>query len=303
MKFNSQCIASLAAMMLLGTPAVAEIAVEAESLLTTWESSRVTEPTVVIDEEIRTVELLFARSLDRPIDSKTAQQWTDLGFTIESLRLGDDTCHLLFERSDAHRGRGMFLLCPTREHSSMLLVPHGFHDRFTAEIGILFATEGRFRIVAWNTTPRRAIEDHESDPESSEEAQALESYFTALVRAASVLGLPGPMIQLHGFASYRRSTEAGRTARAILSSGTNSPHRSTLEIAACLEGRLGEGLLVYPTEVNELGGTHNRVAAVLRDWGRNDFLHLELSFALRKRLLQDVRTRRSLIECIGGSSR
>jgi hypothetical protein len=286
---------------------------DATALLTRLQSSRAVDSTSVADSEITQVELLFARSLDRPIEPATVRAWNALGFISEPIRLRGDACQLLFENPDSRLGRGMFLLCPTRSQASTLLIPHGFHDRFTAEIGVLLAVEGRFRAVAWNTTPRHTIHaTSHTAPHNEEGVRSqiaghdaeleMENYFTALVRAASVLGLPGPMIQLHGFAPYLRSTEAGRSARAIISSGTSDPHESTLQVAKCLEHGLGDRLLVYPTEVSELGGTLNRVAAVLRDWGRRDFLHLELSFPLRKRLLEDAEARRSLIDCVGGSS-
>ena len=296
-------LASLFVAILIAMPATPFASDDASGLLELWQSSRVSEVTQVGRDEIDAVEILFARSLDRPIDAATARQWSELGFIIETRRLAGDPCHLLYESDRARRGRGMFLLCPTRTRAATLLVPHGFHDRFTAEIGAHFATEGQFKAVAWNTRQRHQAADHGSNSRQDDTKRETESYFTALVRAASVLGLPGPMIELHGFAPDRRSTEAGRSARAILSSGTEAPHRSTLEISACLEPRLGEGLLVYPTEVSELGGTLNRVAAVLRDWGRRDFLHLELSFALRKKLLVDDSARRSVIDCIGGTAR
>jgi len=274
----------------------------ASQLLTRWQSIRVMEPTETAASEIAEIELLFARSLDRPMKPATVRAWAELGFGSEPLQLQGDACHLLFENPEARLGRGMFLLCPTRAQASTLLIPHGFHDRFTAEIGVLFATEGRFRAVAWNTAPRTTPGADESTLDRHDATQTIENYFTGLARAASVLGLPGPMVQLHGFAPQLRTTEEGRNARAILSSGTNAPSASTLKAAGCLEGELGDRLLVYPTEVVELGGTQNRVAAVLRNWGRKDFLHLELSFALRQRLLEDAEARRSFVECVGGAS-
>jgi hypothetical protein len=276
---------------------------EASDLLARLRSSRVEEPTIVPGSEISQVELLFARGLDHPMATGTLRTWAQHGFVTEPIRLQGDPCHLLFEKADARLGRGMFLLCPTRTQGSILLIPHGFHDRFTAEIGVLLAEEGRFRAVAWNTTPRQPTKDDESEIGNHDPVVEVENYFTGLARAVSVLGLPGPMIQLHGFAPHLRSTEAGRRARAILSSGSNDPHQSTLDIASCLEHELGDRLLVYPTEVSELGGTRNQIAAVLRGWGRRDFLHLELSFALRKKLLEDTETRRSLIDCVEGQSR
>ncbi len=273
---------------------------DASDLMERWRSTRVSNPVDLADGEVARAELLFARSLDRSMASTTIGAWEELGFVVEALRLDGDACHLLVENPESLRGRGMFLLCPSRSRSSTLLVPHGFHDRFTAEIGMFFAVEGRFRAIAWNTTPRDVLAEEEG--QNHDVAHAEESYFTGLARAASVLGLRGPIVQLHGFAPYLRSTEAGRNARAILSSGSSIPHESTLRASECLKRELGERLLVYPTEVNELGGTLNRVAAVLRDWGRRDFLHLEISFALRKRLLEDASARRSLIGCIEGAS-
>ena len=290
-------------LMMIFNPAPLGAEAEGSDLLVRLRSSRVEESSTVPGSEIARIELLFARGLDRPMSAGTIRAWEEHGFVAESIRLQGDACHLLFEKAGARMGRGLFLLCPTRSQGSVLLIPHGFHDRFTAEIGALLAEEGRFRAVAWNTTPRQPTEDDESERVNQDAEIEIENYFTGLARAVSVLGLPGPMIQLHGFAPYLRSTEAGRRARAILSSGSNDPHQSTLDVASCLEHELGDRLLVYPTEVSELGGTQSQIAAVLRAWGRRDFLHLELSFALRKKLLEDSDTRRSLIDCVEGESR
>jgi hypothetical protein len=285
-----------ALILLFATPLTASADLQNE-LLESWRASRVERAEKIDRAEIDRVELLFADSIDRPWDARVEQAWRELGFSVRRLRLHGEDCHTISESDDARAGRGFFLVCPTRTEAGTLFVPHGWSDRMTAEIGAYLAVEGRFRASAWNTTPRQIDPDHPHLDLTTAE----ESYFTAMARAAAVVGVAEPTLQLHGFAPYRRSTEEGRNARAILSSGTADPARPVHEIADCLDRTMGKRFLVYPTDVIELGGTSDRVGRLLRDWGRRDFIHLELSFALRRRLVEEPETRRILFECLVGN--
>ena len=66
---------------------------------------------------------------------------------------------------------------------------------------------------------------------------------------------------------------------------------------------LGDGWLAYPRDVRELGGTTNRIGQLWRELGREDFLHIELSHALRQRLVGDRGARGEMLACLGGGGR
>jgi hypothetical protein len=285
----------------------------ADRIAESWRALRVERPAPASVAELRSIELLMARSLDRPWDQATERAWQARGFTTRAISLRGDPCHAVGESDDQRRGRGYFVFCPTRSDAGLLLVPHAFADRLTGEIAAWLTVEGRFRGVAWNTAHRAASahDGHESPPARIDDedeslgahadlAHAEESHFTALTRAAVVVGVSGPVVQLHGFAVHRRKSEAGRRARAILSAGSMAPQHHVRAATRCLVEALGEGFMAYPKDVDELGGTRNRLGELLRRWGRRDFLHVELSHALRLRLVAQPEVRSTLLECLGG---
>lgn len=286
-----------------------------DRLTESWRTLRVERPAPASGAELQSGALLMARSLDRPWDEETERAWRARGFTTRAISLGGDPCHAVGESAEARRGRGYFIFCPTRSDAGLLLAPHAFADRLTGEIAAWLAVEGHFRGVAWNTAHRAAwaLDDHEGTPAGvghaaeasnghADLAHVEESYFTALTRAAVVVGVSGPTVQIHGFAVHRRKSEAGRRARAILSAGSRLPQDHVRATTSCLVEELGEGFMAYPEDVDELGGTRNRVGALLRSWGRQDFLHVELSHALRLRLVAQPEVRSTLLDCLGGQA-
>ena len=57
------------------------------------------------------------------------------------------------EEEGAKRGRGFFVF-RRNTRADILLVPHGFKDEMTRDIGLGLFSQGGFSAAAWNTVPR-----------------------------------------------------------------------------------------------------------------------------------------------------
>jgi hypothetical protein len=179
------------------------------------------------------------------------------------------------------------------------MVPHGMKDYKTGRIGLRLFQEGGFSAGAWNTAPRyRKGGGARTDWDL---AHLEDTFFTAFTRAFARARPAGRLIQVHGFAAEKRDTEAGASADLIVSPGGHALPPGFLALARCLEGSLALAVRVYPLEVRELGGTTNVSGRILRSLGHDGFVHLELAYPVRKRLLRDAPLRRDLIRCLEGT--
>lgn len=72
---------------------------------------------------------------------------------------------------------------------------------------------------------------------------------------------------------------------------------ATRRVATCL-GSIFPKVLVYPDDTRELGGTTNTVGKHLRTLGRDNFVHIELSYETRQRLAGDESRISELARCL-----
>ena len=247
--------------------------------------------------ELRRATALFTRELAGDPTPELAAAWRSLGWQRRALVLAGVDCRVLYEAAGRREGRGFYLFCPGAAGRAALQAPHAFKDLHTGRIALALARQARFRVVAWNTVPRFSTDArgrHDADL-----AHLPESYFTALTRALAAHADIGPLIQLHGFARAARKG-SGRQAHIILSNGTRRPGPRVLELAARLRRALGVDTRVYPLDIRELGALTNREAQVLRAAGRDDFVHIELSAELRKRLRDDAAARTRFADALPG---
>ena len=200
------------------------------------------------------------------------------------MRLDGTTCHVVHETVERREGRGFYLFCPQADNHSALQAPHAFKDLHTGRIALALAHTARFRVVAWNTVPRYS-EDAQGR-HSADLAHLRESYFTALTRALAADSTVDHVIQLHGFSRQKRKGN-GKDAHIIVSNGTRRPDRTVFDLANRLRTALDVDTRVFPHDIRELGALTNRQGKILREAGRNSFIHIELSTETRKRLRND----------------
>jgi len=205
---------------------------------------------------------------------------------------------LLREAGDARRGRGFYVLRPG-VRADVLQVPHAFKDHHTREIGLRLFAEGRFAAAGWNTVPRWSVQ--EGVRTDADLAHLPDSYFTAFTRAIARHLPTVQVLQIHGFDAGKRKTEHAAAADMIVSNGTSTSSPQLRRQAPCLARSLAISVGVYPDTVRELGGTTNVQGEALRRLGHPGFVHLEMSAALRQRLLDDADSRRAWLYCLQSS--
>lgn len=241
-------------------------------------------------EEMGRAEALFMRLARGATPAEVAAEAEALEMDIA--RTG--SLVVVRESAAARRGRGFFVF--RREAGpDGLLVPHGFMDAMTRDIGAKLFEEGSFSAAAWNTVPRAYRRGNERV--HADLAHLPDSWFNAFARAVARSWPDGRILQLHGFAPSKRKNATAAEADMIISNGTRTPDEALRRSQRCLNGRLGK-VLLYPTDIRELGGTTNAQGITLRAHGYEGFVHIEASRALRQRLKDSAAARAILLECL-----
>lgn len=252
------------------------------------------------------LDLLKQRADDKTISlgAKQAQReaWAALGFSLHVIQINKQDWWLLREAQERCRGYSVFLFRATARHALMVQAPHRFHDIRTADLAAAFVRQDAADIVVWNTVARYTRARGERA--AADLAHRDNSYMQALTWAYARVEPGAAVVQLHGFSRKKRKTRVGAAASVILSSGEGHTSARVLSTARCLQGSaLGSGVLVYPRDVLELGGTKNKQGDLLHGMGRQGFVHIELSRQTRERLLSDERMREAFVSCISTGGR
>ena len=241
------------------------------------------------------VERLFLRVLKGDRSAPVVEEWARLDMRmIRTTHEGRDFTVLIEDENHKH-GRGFFVFPEKPDKPIGLFVPHRFTDEMTGAIGLSLARENPFTVIAWNTVKRRGRGE---PPENWDLGKLRLSYFVALTRAFAEAIPQGYHVQIHGFVKTKRRTAAADQSDAIVSAGTNHPRAELLRLRDCLQGKGLGRVLVYPTDVRELGATKNISGIVLREMGNRGFVHIEMNVELRKRLKDEREARRAFADCL-----
>lgn len=197
----------------------------------------------------------------------------------------------------------------------ILQAPHSYFDLHTGDIAaaIFFGqAKSRVRIDALmvNSLHRYQQTAERRSKEASNPADVCHNpdhpFQHATALAAKAAGSrPAVFVQLHGFGERDREDEEDRGEQGdeddqerageqpveypaiIVSSGRKAGSSPLgMAVALALGNAFGrQEVRRYPEEIRFLGGTTNVQGRLLRKRKRTEFLHLEMSLALRKRLL------------------
>lgn len=222
-------------------------------------------------------------------------QWAALGFELIDLSALERSWWGLRESAIACRGQGYYLIQRGGWGQLMLQVPHAYFDRYTGEIGAGMLHPGMVAL-AWNSANRRLGQG--TDRVNADLAKRTDSLFIALTRAFVSARPQGHLIQLHGFDNQRRKTLAGADAQIIVSAGSTWVTPAVYRVSRCLKPVLDGPIRVFPQEVTELGGIKNVQGRLLRRYGHEGFIHLELNLSARQRLRQEPRLRAQMMACL-----
>lgn len=245
-------------------------------------------------DELRQAEQLFQRAFAGRIE---ATEWAALGFQVERVTENDRVFMVIREQPNQRRGHGFYTFAAPMTDAPILQAPHALSDQHTGVIALHLFAEGRFAAGAWSTAPRR-YQDDEDQTVDADMAHQPDSYFIAFSRAAALARPARALLQLHGFATHKRKTEAGRAAGVIVSAGQRQPTPAAEQIARCLAEKLTTPVLLYPQDVRELGALTNQVGKALRTLGHSGFVHIELAQPVREQLRADAELRQRFGACL-----
>lgn len=256
------------------------------------EAQRGGKPATHSQEELQRVETLFQATMAG--DAKTADlqtAWEKLGFKLTEHGENKDAYLTLQELPSQRLGRGFYAVRRNGGKPMVVEAPHGFFDLDTDEIALKLFQEGPFAAGAWNTVHRQ----------DRDLAHTENTYFQAFTRACAK-ALPGVIVvQLHGFAHTRHSKGIARTATMIVSEGRSDPSPKVVAIARRMKAAFGPGVLLYPLDVQELGGAANVQSQALQQTGGATFVHIEMNEQMRLRLLSKASVRKTFLKCISPS--
>jgi hypothetical protein len=189
---------------------------------------------------------------------------------------------VLREKSERLEGRGTYFLRPGGL-PVLLEAPHRNDDLLTGDIVASLFRDFAFAGAGLNSLSRWSVDDQ---ARYGDLARRPDTVFTAFAGAFLTVHAGGTVVQIHGFDSEKRGEQSFATADVVISEGTGSSSLRIREHAACLDRLLPGRVLVYPDDTRELGGTFNATGELVRKRGAY-FLHLELSFPLRRRFAAD----------------
>jgi hypothetical protein len=183
--------------------------------------------------------------------------------------------------------------------ATILMAPHGFFDLGTERIALAMLVEGRDwpRVLIVNTVHRYLDRDGVRRRRADSPADPCHNprHLVAVATTAALDALPGAeVVQLHGFGDSDEDA-GGPPVAAIVSGGVKeAPTPRSREVAERLRRELGVEVALFPVDTDRLGATTNVQGREVRARGRDGFVHVEMSAALRQRLRDDPAARRAL---------
>jgi hypothetical protein len=214
-------------------------------------------------------------------------------FTVVEKDFLNETLFIVSEHK-AHRSGSGFYVFRKNGNGVMLQAPHAFKDLNSGSLAIKLMQEGNYSGLALNTVPRKYKTI--SKEVDADVAHLSSSFFMAASIEFSRHFPQGQIIQLHGYNSDRR--EETKNTSMIISPGSKSLMSPIIRQQSCLMQNLTPKVLVYPKDINLLGGTTNTIGQALRNFGYTGFRHFEMSLPLRKRMLKSRKSRDIFSQCI-----
>lgn len=212
----------------------------------------------------------------RPLRDRAAAE----GFDLITARDAAGEVWVLREAGGRREGTGLYAFRPGGA-AVCVQAPHTFFDEGTGPIALSVFAELRAACLFVNTVHRSAAST--AGEGLADAAHAERTAFRAMSRGV-VEAARWPVVQLHGFAGH---DELGTGVAAVVSDGAASRPEGApaTRLREALARRLAPGrVLLYGVDAHALGATTNVIGADVRQAGR-PFLHVELSVATRRRLL------------------
>jgi hypothetical protein len=229
------------------------------------------------------------------------------GMQLEVWKIQGGTYWALIEQRDRVRGAGayVFRVAPPEAGPTILLqAPHNFYDmgtgRLAAELFFGPAQGARPRALFTNTIHRYQLAPGNKKKRKHNPADVAHNPQHAFSIATEAFGLaagPVRVIQLHGFGSRTDDDgegEVGSVAMVVSAGDEGGSSPLSAALAAAFVAEFGPDVKRFPEDVRFLGATTNAQGRLLRKQGGADFVHVEMSSELRKRLADSAQLRGKL---------
>lgn len=214
--------------------------------------------------------------------------WQNIGLKLSYIQEKNQTYAVISE-CDGKTGHGLYVIKMNNDSSHVLQAPHRPSDKLTHKIIFQLFTEGNYAAAAWNNIGRHVID-------LGKESR---SYYNAFSKAISLTYQKPVIVQLHAFDGAVHEIDDDM----ILSAAKSSAPLWLSAAGNCLRDNIADfKLLVYPTDIHELGGTLNINAENFYQNNINGhFYHVETSKIFRKTMLADKKLRNQLSQCLIGN--
>lgn len=235
------------------------------------------------------------------------------GLQIEVWKLDGRTYWALVEPSDRVRGVGayVFRVAPPEAGPMILLqAPHEFFDLGTGRIAAeLFfdpprGATARPRALFTNTIHRYQLAPGNKQKRRHNPADVAHNpqhAFSVATEAFASAAGGARVIQIHGFGARTDDDDGGEpgSVAMVVSAGDEAGSSPlTAALAQALAGEYGPDVKRFPEDVRFLGATTNVQGRLLRRIEGSEFVHLEMSSELRKKLRASAQLRRRLGEIL-----
>ncbi|NRA67553.1 MAG: hypothetical protein HRU19_23940 [Pseudobacteriovorax sp.] len=163
--------------------------------------------------------------------------------------------------------------------SIAIQIPHRYSDLMTFPIGYRLCQMLDVQACGFNTSHRRSFDfaHHELSP-FQDFTKALLSHDPDML-----------IVQIHGFRQSKRNTDFRPETHIILSGGAKKEAWWIEKGLKMINLHRDPRIKIFGRDTSELGGTTNKQNVLMRALGKGRFLHIELSFTYRQRLLYDAR--------------
>lgn len=221
------------------------------------------------------------------------------GFTVQGWEVEGQRYLAATEEPGRRGGGGAYVVRVGASAGTpvILQAPHAFHDLGTERVALalLFAGRGWPRALFVNTVHRYLGPDGRRHRQAASPADPCHSpqHLLAVATAAALDVLPrAEVVQLHGFGEDSEDTAVTVQPQAIVSGGRAALATPRSQVVAeRLRGALGVEVALFPTDIGRLGGTTNVQARAILARGAAEFVHIEMSRALREQLRRDPAAR------------
>ncbi len=169
-----------------------------------------------------------------------------------------------------------------------LQAPHAHDDLLSGDLVKAAIASKAAPIFAYISSVSRELLD------PSNEAMVINDLSLSLIQQQQIQAI----VQLHGFSQQKRLSTLGQLANVIVSAGTFEGNYHSRQVYECLNKRF-EHTYYYGDDIFELGATKNWLnKQLLNNDYDNHFVHVEISYSLRKKLLSSPLLFNNFMSCI-----